>query len=98
MYVGGWTFEPTEKGTTIVKNFAISDLKGMIPKFVISAGASTHATIFVSLRKMLDEMKTKGTLPSKEDFVNKCKDSPNFMNEYEEMNKLFEEKFSSSKK
>jgi hypothetical protein len=51
-------------------NFAINDLKGSIPKFVINAGASTHAQLFTNMKKKLEEMKTNGTLP-------KIDESPN---------------------
>lgn len=44
-------------------NFAINDLKGSIPKFVINAGASTHAQLFTNMKKKLEEMKSNGTLP-----------------------------------
>ena len=83
IFVGGWTFRPTDHGTTLVQNYAINDLKGMIPKFAINASASTHVNIFTNLKKLLDKMSKGGELPSKDDLVERFKASPNFMKDYE---------------
>lgn len=61
--IAGWVCSKIDENTTLVKNYAVNDLKGSIPKFVITAGASTHAGVFTNLKKTLDEMKKNGTLP-----------------------------------
>lgn len=92
MYIGGWTFHPTENNTTIVKNYAINNLKGMIPKIVITAAAAPHANIFINLRNKLSKMESDGQLPSKQDFVDRYKESNNFMHDYENLNQIIQNK------
>lgn len=45
-------------------SFAVNDLKGNIPKFVVNAGASTYATTLNNLKRSLEEMDKNGTLPN----------------------------------
>ena len=48
----------------MVVNMAVNDLKGIIPKFVINAGASTHTNLLVNFKKKLEELKDQGLLHS----------------------------------
>ena len=60
MKIGGWYFKPLKpegdgetddwKSKTIAMNFAINDLKGNLPKFVIKASAISQTQILYAFR------------------------------------------------
>jgi hypothetical protein len=86
--VGGWIFNPIDKNTTIVKNYAVNDLKGSIPKFVVNAGASTHRDQFIRLRTLLDKMNESGDLKTSSDLITKYQSQSGFKESYERTMKL----------
>ena len=66
---------------------AINDLKGIIPKFVINAGASTHTNLLVNIKKKLEEMKEQGLLYSQTSKIENNK----FIERKEDLNIKIEE-------
>mmetsp|Transcript_14993 Transcript_14993/g.13160 ORF Transcript_14993/g.13160 Transcript_14993/m.13160 type:complete len:80 (+) Transcript_14993:150-389(+) len=63
MIIAGWVLEEIDQNTTKVSSFAVNDLKGSIPKFVINAGSSNHSSIFTNLKKTICEIEKKEALP-----------------------------------
>jgi len=63
--IGGWICFKLDETRTLLKNYAINDLKGIIPKFIINAGASTHGNLLTNFKKELDELNEKGELSNK---------------------------------
>ncbi|CAI2387246.1 unnamed protein product [Moneuplotes crassus] len=55
MIIAGWTLKKISDTETEVVSFAVNDLKGSIPKFVINVGASSHSTIMVNFMKELEK-------------------------------------------
>jgi hypothetical protein len=92
MKVGGWYFKTIKppnysgedqeddydpmKYSTLMKNLAINDLKGSLPKFIANAGALAHRQSLVSLRKLVDEKIEKGQFPTPKQVMERYRNQP----------------------
>ncbi|CAI2370281.1 unnamed protein product [Moneuplotes crassus] len=81
MEIGGWYLHPLKpeeltpdgklddwESKSYVANFAINDLKGSLPQFVIKASAFTQLKVLNGFRKLVDTKREEGTLFTREQF------------------------------
>jgi len=100
MKIGGWYFKTlkpegyqgqevldieAKDHVTLAKNFAVTDMKGSIPKFVANMVCVTHRQSMVSFEKLIKKKFEDGTYPTQQETFDKYACQPGFMEMYKDV-------------